>query len=142
MTPSVPEELAALEHKQWAHWTAHLLDTLCRRYSLPADDPEIRRWRRQIPTPYADLSEQEKASDRVWARQALAAMVAPLEAYLNAEYQECSIRLNDPDLPNPQWWLGRRGMIEDLVARLHPCGVRIDLMRCIQKRDSGAGVRD
>jgi len=31
MTPSVPETLAALEHEQWAHWTKHLLDTLCDR---------------------------------------------------------------------------------------------------------------
>ena len=58
------EQLAELEHQQWAHWTQHMLDNLT---------PEnIERWRRQIDTPYAELSEGEKASDRQWADKVLA----------------------------------------------------------------------
>jgi len=57
------EKLAALEHEQWAHWTRYMLDNLT---------PEnIQRWRRQIETPYEDLSEKEKESDRVWARKVM-----------------------------------------------------------------------
>ena len=58
------ERLADLEHEQWAHWTRYMLDNLT---------PEnTERWRRQIDTPYADLSEQEKESDREWARRVVA----------------------------------------------------------------------
>jgi hypothetical protein len=53
------EKLAELEHQQWAHWTQYMLDNLT---------PEnIERWRKQIETPYAELSESEKLSDRQWA---------------------------------------------------------------------------
>ena len=127
MTPSVPETLAALEHEQWAHWTKHLLDTLCDRYALPADDPEIRRWRQLIQTPYADLSEHSKASDRVWAQKALAAVAEPLETALVLEYRECCQHLRDPALVNPGWWVGRRGLIEDLAARLGEKGIRLEV---------------
>ena len=55
------EQMAELEHIQWAHWTGYMLDNLT---------PEnISRWRRQIGTPYADLTEKEKESDREWARK-------------------------------------------------------------------------
>ena len=123
----VPETLAALEHEQWAHWTKHLLDTLCDRYALPADDPEIRRWRQQIQTPYADLSEHSKASDRVWAQKALAAVAEPLETALVLEYRECCRHLRDPALVNPGWWVGRRGLIEDLAARLGEKGIWLEV---------------
>lgn len=53
------EDLAALEHEQWAHWTRYMLDNM--------SDENIKRWRQQIDTPYSELSEQEKESDRNWA---------------------------------------------------------------------------
>ena len=57
------EKLAALEHEQWTHWTKHMLDNLT---------PEnIERWRKQIDTPYEELSEEEKESDRKWARKVM-----------------------------------------------------------------------
>jgi len=57
------ERLADLEHQQWAHWTNYMLDNLT---------PEnIERWRRQVNTPYSELSEHEKSSDRVWADKVL-----------------------------------------------------------------------
>lgn len=63
MSNQLLESLAALEHEQWAHWTRYMLDNLT---------PEnIIRWRQQLATPYADLSEQEKESDRVWAQRVL-----------------------------------------------------------------------
>ena len=59
----IVERVAALEHEQWAHWTAYMLDNLT---------PEnIARWKRQIDTPYDRLTEQEKESDRRWAQKHL-----------------------------------------------------------------------
>jgi hypothetical protein len=57
------EELAALEHLQWSHWTKYMLENLT---------PEnIERWKKQIETPYEELDEKEKESDRKWARKVL-----------------------------------------------------------------------
>lgn len=59
------EDLAALEHKQWAHWTKYMLNNMT--------PDNILRWHKQIKTPYHLLSEEEKESDRKWARIALQA---------------------------------------------------------------------
>lgn len=67
------EQLAELEHTQWAHWTRYFLDNI---------SPEnLANWRRQCETPYPDLSEVEKESDRAWADQVLAILAgqAPCE---------------------------------------------------------------
>jgi len=58
------EKLAALEHEQWAHWTRYMLDHLT--------PDNVEQWRRQIDTPYGELSEREKESDREWADRVLA----------------------------------------------------------------------
>jgi hypothetical protein len=77
------ESLADLEHDQWAHWTSHMLEVLSPVLELgfaigPESHPDVvkareslERWRRQIDTPYADLSEKEKDSDREWADKVL-----------------------------------------------------------------------
>lgn len=61
-TPNIEliEKIAEREHEQWAHWTEYMLDNLT--------EENIARWREQIKTSYSDLSEEEKESDRVWAR--------------------------------------------------------------------------
>ena len=53
------EKLAELEHAQWSHWTKYMLNNLT--------DENIKRWLRQIETPYAQLTDDEKGSDRWWA---------------------------------------------------------------------------
>jgi hypothetical protein len=73
------EQLAAIEHERWADWQKYLHSKCWKtdRDILPVDGlPPIPRgihiippeslahWERQIATPYADLSEQEKQSDR------------------------------------------------------------------------------
>ena len=57
------EKLAALEHEQWAHWTKHMLANMT--------DENIEKWKKQIETLYSELSEEEKESDRKWARKVL-----------------------------------------------------------------------
>ncbi|EXG81178.1 hypothetical protein [Cryptosporangium arvum] len=60
------EELAAVEHERWAHWQRYLHSRGERAADgslvLPAE--LVERWERQIATPYAELSEAEKTSDR------------------------------------------------------------------------------
>jgi hypothetical protein len=84
MPSPLREALAALEHDQWAHWTRHMLGALKEVIGLgfyEARDNNIDlsgvrdtldRWERQIATPYADLTEAEKNSDREWADKVLA----------------------------------------------------------------------
>ena len=69
-------ELADLEHQQWAHWTKYMLEHLT---------PEnIKRWKKQTEMPYAELSEKEKDSDREWAEKVLKIV----RKHLGAEYVE------------------------------------------------------
>ncbi len=60
------EALADKEHASWAHWMEYLFD-VCKRnedgsVTIPLD--LAKRWRGQVKTPYADLTEREKQSDR------------------------------------------------------------------------------
>lgn len=57
------EALAEQEHDQWARWAAHMIENMT--------DENIVRWRAQIQTPYALLSEADKDKDRVFADQVL-----------------------------------------------------------------------
>jgi hypothetical protein len=71
LTGDMREDLAALEHYQWAKAVAYVLDNM---------SPEnLERWKRQIATPYAELSEQEKDSDRKWADRAIVRLGPKLE---------------------------------------------------------------
>ena len=63
------EQLAALEHEQWVHWTTYMLSRL--GYHPSTSNPIVKRWYRQIIIPYSELSEREKKSDREWARKVL-----------------------------------------------------------------------
>lgn len=61
------EALAALEHESWSDWTKWMLNEM----ESELGDREllrnlecVKRWRRQMTTPYSDLSDQEKESDR------------------------------------------------------------------------------
>jgi hypothetical protein len=60
------EKLADAEHASWARWMAYLFSKApTNRHGervIPSD--LVKRWQRQIDTPYADLTEQEKQSDR------------------------------------------------------------------------------
>ena len=66
MLKALIEELAAVEHVRWAHWQKYVHDQCDRlpdgRLAIPAE--LVRRWEKQIETLYAQLSDQEKDSDR------------------------------------------------------------------------------
>lgn len=60
------EELADLAHEQWSGWMRYLFDNW--------SDDSVARWQRQMETPYAGLSEEEKDSDRKEADRVLAVL--------------------------------------------------------------------
>lgn len=57
------EKLAELEHKQWCHWIDYQEQDM--------DEAEWERWIALSKMTYAGLTEQEKESDREWARKVL-----------------------------------------------------------------------
>ncbi len=62
----VLEELAAIEHDRWAHWQDYL-QNLCEPQadgSLRIPSHLVERWTRLIETPYSDLTDEERESDR------------------------------------------------------------------------------
>lgn len=62
------EELAAYAHEAWAGWMRYLFSK-CLKESDGVKIPQalVDRWTRQMQTPYAELPENEKESDRVEA---------------------------------------------------------------------------
>jgi len=74
MNENIREQLAALAHEQWSGWMQYLFSKCERSLSQQVVIPywAVERWRRQMTTPYADLSEEEKNSDREEADKMLA----------------------------------------------------------------------
>lgn len=60
------ETLASVEHERWAHWQRHMHSLATRKADgcllIPAEHAQ--RWERLMRTPYAQLGEAEKQSDR------------------------------------------------------------------------------
>lgn len=76
------EELADVQHQIWSHWMVYLFSR-CRRNpdgSVTIPDDLVVRWKRQMATDYADLTEREKNSDREQARKVMDVLGEPLHA--------------------------------------------------------------
>lgn len=61
------ERLAAIEHERWVSWQIHVHNVVGIRQpdgSLLIPAATVARWERLMGTPYADLSEEKKRSDR------------------------------------------------------------------------------
>lgn len=76
------EELADVQHQIWSHWMVYLFSR-CQRnpdgsVTIPAD--LVTRWKGQMATDYADLSEREKHSDRDQAHKVMDVLGEPLHA--------------------------------------------------------------
>lgn len=69
---TVIERLAALSHEQWAGWARWMFEKWDQNHA--SGEPFQDRWKRQIATPYDQLSEAEQESDRREARKMLAAI--------------------------------------------------------------------
>jgi len=69
------EQLSDKEHDSWARWMSYLFSKCDDWYETDVNEQGVyagkiipselvERWQRQIETPYAELSEREKQSDR------------------------------------------------------------------------------
>lgn len=74
------EQLAAIEHERWAHWQRHVHRQCERRDdgSLVIPAALAARWETQTKTPYAELTEQERESDREQVLKYLPTVIAAL----------------------------------------------------------------
>ena len=63
VTDDLIEKLADLEHKRWSKWMVWMFDNWT--------DENVKRWKTQMVTPYSDIPEHSKESDRVEARKYL-----------------------------------------------------------------------
>jgi hypothetical protein len=74
------DALASIEHERWAHWQQYMHSKGQRgpdgSLILPAE--LVNRWENQVNTPYKDLSEAEKESDREQVRRYLPLITASL----------------------------------------------------------------
>lgn len=74
------ERLAPIEHERWAHWQQFVHDQ-CKHQedgSLVVPAELVARWQAQIETPYAELPEQAKESDREQVRRYLPTVIDAL----------------------------------------------------------------
>lgn len=74
------EGLAHIEHERWSHWQKymHAKGSRLADGSLVIPGDLVAQWDRQIVTPYAELSEKEKESDRDQVRKYLSAIIEAL----------------------------------------------------------------
>jgi hypothetical protein len=67
------ERLAGIEHDRWSHWQRYMRGKATKQpdgsLSIPPD--LVKQWERQLATPFAELSEKEKESDREQVRKYL-----------------------------------------------------------------------
>lgn len=67
------EKLSEVQHEIWSHWMKYLF-SVCEQngngsLTIPVD--KVKHWQRQMDTPYSDLTEREKDSDREQADKVL-----------------------------------------------------------------------
>jgi hypothetical protein len=74
------ESLAGVEHERWSHWQRYMHSKCERRPdgSLMIPRELVDQWERQLATPYSDLSEAEKESDREQVRRYLPIILSAL----------------------------------------------------------------
>lgn len=65
MDNEIREMLAKATHEMWAHWMRYLFSRAAFQYGQAwINSADVERWTRQMKTPYEELHESEKDSDR------------------------------------------------------------------------------
>jgi hypothetical protein len=72
----IREQLSDVQHDIWAHWMRYQFSVCTQNPdgSLTIPAASVKHWQRQIDTPYSDLTEKEKDSDREQADKILAVL--------------------------------------------------------------------
>ena len=75
------EDLSDYEHESWADWQSYLFSRCTENADGSMTIPKelVERWQRQIATPYNQLSETEKQSDRDQIEKAKPILVKMVE---------------------------------------------------------------
>jgi len=72
------ERLAAIEHERWSHWQRYMHEKATRNpdgsLTIPVDLAS--RWERLMETSYAELTDEERESDREQVRRYLPIIAA------------------------------------------------------------------
>ena len=79
-TAEALEAIASVEHERWSHWQRYLHQQ-CEHNpdgSLTIPASLVARWTRQMQTPYGQLTDTEKDSDREQAREYIGALMEHL----------------------------------------------------------------
>ncbi len=78
------EQLADIEHQRWSDWQKYMHSKMIDNGKgfLEIDEEFINRWATQIRTPYSELSEKEKDSDREQVERYLPMLVKKLRDLL------------------------------------------------------------
>jgi hypothetical protein len=88
------EALASVEHERWSHWQRYVHSKCVRgidgSLTIPAE--LVARWTAQMDAPYAELSDEEKESDREQVRRYLPLIADSLDK-LNLETRTATRRL-------------------------------------------------
>jgi hypothetical protein len=74
------ETLAAIEHERWSHWQRYVHGKCIPQSDgallIPAEF--VKRWEKQTVTPYSELTDTEKESDREQVRKYLPVIIRAL----------------------------------------------------------------
>ena len=67
------EKLAEVQHEIWSHWMKYLFSTtfIDDNGDVIISPDKAKHWKRQMLTPYSDLTEKEKESDRHMAQRVI-----------------------------------------------------------------------
>jgi len=120
------EHFANLEHERWSKWQKYMHSKFVEHSDGKGDyvclpTELFRRWERQINTPYADLSEQEKQSDREqvmpyvnWHKQSLKQFIDELIKVQNEQMQK---ELSVERFARPDFYKGYEASKNETIAR-------------------------
>lgn len=134
------EQLAAIEHERWAHWQ-RWMHSQCPSSPVTGDRviPAhlVERWERQIATPYADLSEREKDSDREQVDRYLPLVIAANDPATEIRRVEALLRVVERHAP--EYDMAVRAITPHCAAHLAPAWGDRQPWPCDDIRDLAAG---
>ena len=85
---ALTEQCARIEHARWSKWQSYLHSKCVKNddgsLTIPAE--LVTRWQKQIDTPYEELTEKEKDSDREQVQAYLPLIVEAIERIVSSPH--------------------------------------------------------